>query len=103
MAEERAQADAAEGRSATGRLVALASLLVLAVAVAGAWRLGLAERTAAEPGPEPAVGALLPLDPFIANLADEEGKRYLKATLQVEFFAGRVPDRSEEHTSELQS
>ena len=41
---------------------------------------------------QPEVGALLAFDPFIANLADEDGKRYLKATLQVEFFAGRVPD-----------
>src|SRR2546427_4410184 len=75
-----------------GRRAAVAGLLVLAAGVVGAWRVGLAERTAAEPRPEPAVGALLPLDPFIANLADEDGKRYLKATLQVEFFASRVPD-----------
>jgi flagellar FliL protein len=63
--------------------------------VAGAaWRLGLlAEQSAAEAKlEEPVVGALLPLDPFIANLADEDGRRYLKATLQVEFFGARVPD-----------
>ena len=41
---------------------------------------------------KPAVGALLALEPFIANLGDEDGKRYLKATLQVEFFGARVPD-----------
>ena len=41
---------------------------------------------------KPAVGALLALEPFIANLGDEDGKRYLKATLQVEFFGTRVPD-----------
>ncbi|HYY06139.1 MAG TPA: flagellar basal body-associated FliL family protein, partial [Candidatus Limnocylindria bacterium] len=59
-----------------------------------AWRLGLlAEQSAAEAKlEEPVVGALLPLDPFIANLADEDGRRYLKATLQVEFFGARVPD-----------
>jgi flagellar protein FliL len=39
-----------------------------------------------------AVAVLLyALDPFIANLSDEDGRRYLKATLQVEFFKGQVP------------
>jgi flagellar basal body-associated protein FliL len=36
-------------------------------------------------------GSVLPLDPFIANLADEGGKRYLKTTFQVEFFGSKVP------------
>src|SRR5439155_23781030 len=39
----------------------------------------------------PEVGALPALGPFIANLADEDGKRYLKATGQVEFLEGKVP------------
>ena len=39
-----------------------------------------------------ALGALLPLDPFVANLADEDGKRYLKANLQIEFYGSRVPE-----------
>ncbi|HJQ83974.1 MAG TPA: flagellar basal body-associated FliL family protein [Candidatus Binatia bacterium] len=74
-------------------LAVAAGLALLAVGVALAWRLGIAERTAAEArAPEPAVGALVALDPFIANLADEDGKRYLKAALQVEFFGSRVPD-----------
>src|SRR5205814_1718826 len=66
---------------------------------AAAWYLQLlpgtkkaeAKQEAAE-APKPAVGALLALDPFIANLGDEDGKRYLKASLQVEFFGTRVPD-----------
>jgi flagellar FliL protein len=37
------------------------------------------------------LGALAALDPFIANLNDEDGRRYLKATMQVEFFKGAVP------------
>jgi flagellar FliL protein len=32
------------------------------------------------------VGAVVPLDTFVANLADEDGRRYLKATIQVEFL-----------------
>ena len=46
----------------------------------------------AEAEKKPDVGALLPLDPFIANLADEDGKRYLKATVQLEFFDRKVPE-----------
>ena len=45
-----------------------------------------------EPAEKPDVGAELALDPFIANLADEDGKRYLKATLQLEFFDRKVPE-----------
>ena len=37
-------------------------------------------------------GALRPLDPFIANLADEGGNRYLKATMQIEFAGASVPE-----------
>jgi len=76
MAEESTQ----PGRNGSrGALAAFGGLaLVASVAEAGV--------------EEPAVGALLPLDPFLANLADEDGRRYLKATLQVEFFGRRVPD-----------
>jgi len=45
-----------------------------------------------EPAEKPDVGAELALDPFIANLADEDGKRYLKATVQLEFFDRKVPE-----------
>jgi len=78
-----------------GRTLAALGGLALVAGVAGtAWWLGLLpdHRQAEAKVDELAIGALLPLDPFIANLADEDGKRYLKATLQVEFFASRVPD-----------
>jgi flagellar FliL protein len=35
-------------------------------------------------------GGILALEPFIANLADDGGRRYLKATFQVD-FGGHVP------------
>jgi flagellar protein FliL len=38
-----------------------------------------------------ALGAMLALDPFIANLADPGGGRYLKTTFQLEFYGGSVP------------
>jgi flagellar FliL protein len=105
MAEESAQAAAAPAEAPApakpgkGKLVVVgggALVLVAGLAVA-AWRLGLlshgapAEAKQETKDEKPAVGALLPLDPFIANLADEDGKRYLKATLQVEFFSSQVP------------
>jgi flagellar FliL protein len=71
-------------------------VLVLAAVAAGAWYVGRLPRAGSAeavvgPADAPAVGALFALDPFIANLADEDGRRYLKATLQVEFFSASVP------------
>jgi flagellar protein FliL len=94
MAGERTEAEAA-GRGGTRRTLAALGGLAMVAGVAGtAWWLGLlpARNEAEAKVEELAVGALLPLDPFIANLADEDGRRYLKATLQVEFFGPRVPD-----------
>ena len=101
MAEESAQAEAqAPPAGGKGKLVIIAAAVLLLGGGGGAaWYLGLlphgskaeAAKTEAKE-PEPAVGAQLPLDPFIANLADEDGKRYLKATLQVEFFTARVSE-----------
>ncbi len=91
MAEEPTLA----GRNRShGALAAFGAFSLVASVAAAAWLLGFVpERTSAEASvDEPAVGALLALDPFIANLADEDGRRYLKATLQVEFFGARVPD-----------
>ena len=36
-------------------------------------------------------GNLLVFEPFIANLADDGGRRYLKATFQIDFGSGGVP------------
>ena len=91
MAEERTEA----GRNGSrGALAAFGALSLVANVAGAAWWFGfMPDRTLVQPRlEEPAVGALLPFDPFIANLADEDGRRYLKATLQVEFFGARVPD-----------
>jgi flagellar protein FliL len=100
MAEESKQAWRRGSHEALAAFGALA--LVASVAVA-AWWLGLAPtRSEAEARVvEPAVGALLPLDSFIANLADEDGRRYLKATVQVEFFGPRVPDEFEARVPQI--
>jgi flagellar FliL protein len=78
--------------------VALSCALALALGGIGAaaWRLGIGQIgpkptavAAAATGPHE--GSLEPMDPFIANLSDEDGHRYVKATLQVEFFDAIVP------------
>jgi len=107
MAEETAQGEAAapaapppKGRA---RLVLIGgAALVLAGAGGVGWYLmGPRGATAKPPEPavqaEPAVGAIESLETFIANLADEEEKRYLKATVQVEFFAATVPHEFSAH------
>jgi flagellar FliL protein len=71
-----------------------------------------AESSAAEHGKEKPVvkgaaktvkggGALRPLDPFIANLADEGGNRYLKATMQIEFSGQTVPESFDAHLPQI--
>jgi flagellar FliL protein len=101
MAEDSAQAEPQEAKKGKGKLLLV--LIVILVLVGGgagaAWYLGLLSgggghaeaREDEHHEKKPAVGALQALDPFIANLADEDGKRYLKATLQVEFFEAHVP------------
>ncbi len=85
-------------------------VLLIAGAVVALWYLGIgpfkggdlkhAEATAAveeaEHGAEPAdrggkPGGILSLEPFIANLADDGGRRYLKATFQIDFGSADVP------------
>jgi flagellar FliL protein len=104
-AEDTAQAAAAAAEGAPARKGGKGKLLVIGgvvLALGGgagaAWHFGLiphgtkaeasAEATHEKEGP----GAIVPLDPFIANLADEDGKRYLKATLQVEFVGAKEPE-----------
>jgi len=113
MAEE---ADAAEReapekakKKGSSKLLLIVGLLVALVGSAGgAWFLGLvhlganktheplpeataeAEKSSVATGQGP--GALASLDPFIANLSDEGGNRYLKATFQLEFLGKSVPE-----------
>jgi flagellar FliL protein len=97
---EEQKAEAPKGK---GKLLLVVGVVVLLAGGGGAaWFLGLlggggtshaeAETTEEAKDNHGGVGALLPLDPFVANLADEDGKRYLKATLQVEFFEAKPPD-----------
>ena len=78
--------------------IALACAVALAIGGIGAaaWKAGVGRIAAQPTAVPPAVagtreGTLEPMDPFIANLADEDGRRYLKATLQVEFYDAVAP------------
>ncbi|MBI3768939.1 MAG: flagellar basal body-associated FliL family protein [Deltaproteobacteria bacterium] len=107
---QQAAADASAPAKKKSKLpLILSAVVLLAGSGAAAWYLGVlpfskkrhAEATAAveekageeghgakgEKGP----GPILPLETFIANLADEGGSRYLKATFQVEFLGASVP------------
>jgi flagellar FliL protein len=110
MASAAHVAEGAEGAAAKGggklKLI-LILVVLLAGGGAGAYFAGLlplggkseakADDHAAEEGGhgeakgegkggEKKVGAIRPMDPFIANLADEDSDRYIKTTVQVEFI-----------------
>jgi flagellar FliL protein len=115
MSEEAEKpAEGAEAKKKSKLVPMIGSgVLVTAGAVAALWYLGIgpfagaakhAEATAAVEGgaheEEPAdhggaaagkPGGLLSLEPFIANLADDGGRRYLKATFQVDFGNAEIP------------
>ena len=88
---------ARRGRVMHAVAVGCAFALALGGIGAAAWRLGVGR---IEPPPRSAPAAVVPgakdgaleaLDPFIVNLSDEDGHRYLKATVQVEFHDAIVP------------
>ena len=110
--EAEKPAEGAEEAKKKSKLVPLigSGVVVIAGAVVALWYLGLgpfaggppkhAEATAAveeaEHGKEPAEkagkpGNILAFEPFIANLADDGGRRYLKATFQIDFGTADVP------------
>jgi flagellar FliL protein len=98
------------------------AVLLLAGAVGGAWYLGMlpfggerhAEATAGVPedhgedghggggghGKEK-LGPLVPFDSFIANLADDDANRYLKATFQIEFLGAAPPEDLNENLPQI--
>lgn len=52
---------------------------------------GGGEEAKDEKGHDGKPGGILALEPFIANLADDGGRRYLKATFQIDFGTPEVP------------
>ncbi len=112
MADESEKPEAAPAEAPKKRSklpLILSAVVLLAGAGAATWYLGMlpfgakqrhAEATAAveEGGAHGGKDAkaeipapILPLETFIANLSDEGGSRYLKATFQIEFQGTAVP------------
>jgi flagellar FliL protein len=67
-------------------IIAVSVLVVVAGGVLGAMyyfgKAGTAHKAAAPP--PPAIGVLWPMEPFIVNLLDNQGERYLKVVMQLE-------------------
>ncbi len=63
------------------------SLVILVAAIGGGafyfTQSAAAKKTAAPPA-RPLIGALWPMEPFIVNLLDNQGERYLKVAMQLE-------------------
>ena len=117
MSEEKEKpAEGAEAPTKKSKLIPMvgSAVVLVAGATAALWYLGVgpfaggrpkhAEATAAIEEGEPegageaeggkpgeAPGGLVALAPFIANLADDGGRRYLKATFQLDFGSATVP------------
>ncbi|MFZ4437748.1 MAG: flagellar basal body-associated FliL family protein [Syntrophales bacterium] len=69
-------------------IIAVASLIVIGAGTAGALyyfsRAGEAKKVAASAVPPPVAAVLWSIEPFIVNLADNQGERYLKVVMQME-------------------
>jgi flagellar protein FliL len=62
---------------------------------------GAGEHGEAKGGADKKVGAIRPMDPFIANLADEDSDRYIKTTVQVEFLDVEAPEAFEHRLPQI--
>ena len=125
-AEGAEGAEGAEAPKKKSKLIPMvgSAVVLVAGATAALWYLGVgpfaggrpkhAEATAAIEEGEPAgaeeaeggkpggaPGGLVALAPFIANLADDGGRRYLKATFQIDFGSATVPASVEAHLPQM--
>jgi flagellar FliL protein len=108
---EQGAAEEAAPKKGRGKLLLVVALVLLLAGGGGAaaWYLGYlpfgdaAAPEEAEPEAHETaqVGALHAFDPFLANLEDADGNRYLKAALQVEFFEATPPHDFEARVPQL--
>ncbi len=69
-------------------IIGVVLLVVVAAAVGGGLYFFRGTETAQKKPPAaPIIGGLWPMEPFIVNLRDNNGERYLKAVLQLEMSA----------------
>jgi len=52
-------------------------------------------------GPQKAIGEILPLDPFVVNLADPSGKRYLKVKVELELDSPVAAEKAKQVAPKL--
>ena len=87
--EEIVQEQAAEKKVSIIKIIviSLAALIVIAAGVFGGIYFftdyGGAKK-AAIPPPKPLIGTMWPMAPFIVNLSDNQGERYLKIVIEIE-------------------
>ena len=75
-----------------GHLIKITVIVLVAVAVIAAGVLGgmyflnkyTGAKKAVVPPPKPLIGIMWPMAPFIVNLSDNQGERYLKAVMELE-------------------
>ncbi len=68
-------------------IIASSLIVVLALGITGALYFLKSTDTGKKAGPvapRPLIGALWPMEPFIVNLMDNQGERYLKVVMQLE-------------------
>jgi len=65
-------------------IIILVLVSVLGAAGAGGWYFLASKGAAKPPAPKPVEVAVWPMDPFIVNIAEASGDRYLKLVIQME-------------------
>jgi flagellar protein FliL len=66
-------------------IICVALLVIVGGAIAGGlYYVTTLSTSAKKPQPAPIIGTLWPMEPFIVNLRDNNGERYLKVILQLE-------------------
>jgi flagellar FliL protein len=69
-------------------IIGVSALVILGAGTFGAiyfiGQFGSAKKAATVQAPRPIIGSMWSIDPFIVNLADNQGERYLKVVMQIE-------------------
>jgi flagellar FliL protein len=69
-------------------IIGVSALVILGAGTFGAiyfiGQFGSAKKAATAQAPRPIIGSMWSIDPFIVNLADNQGERYLKVVMQLE-------------------
>ena len=86
--EEAAAAEPAKKKKPLAKIIIISVSVLIVLAGGGlgaAYFLGhTGPAKKAVPAPAPVIGALWPMEPFIVNLLDNQGERYLKIIMQLE-------------------